>query len=772
MIINHNLPALDAYNKLSGTNVLLAKSLEKLSSGLRINRAGDDAAGLAISEKMRSQIRGLDQATRNSQDGISLIQTAEGALNETHSILQRMRELAVQAANDTLSLNDRQEIQKEVDQLKLEVNRIANTTEFNTKKLLDGTASALTSSDVQTTSIIVNGQVTNFGNYDMSINVNTIGKAQVQKTDIFKSADLQIVNESDVSAAGINDVALQPAGNRLPEGSYKVYAGTTGATSTTTVTIDGIYMQGTVNAALAGGAIGLGNCSGNATVLMEVTAVGGTTLTFDVTVYGTDNKGVTHYSLTAGVQLTADGTFSSQATLNGLASFSNANIGISQFALLDASTFRVGDKIMFDVTGETTTAADTIRISCTSSQLLNNNKVRTYNFESTLAEGMTNLQLWNVYMNTSTGTVYDGKLTFDTGTFTGAQVLASSFDISASGSLAVANIGTALSEIDRFTDASGNFLLQNPQTIKIYQGDGKSTDVTIFGTDTLEDVRKKLNDAIGDGLGQADLVSAAASRHFVTYVQNAQVTGQEAVGGTFVIRSGVTGAKGELTFSGDQAFINALSLTTIQQSAETQFTIDVKDAHTGNAVALNQRISGNRLVGVVDKNVDVIFDPNADTTVNWNGANKSFTIAADAVNTTTTTVHIANNSLMFQIGANPKQNVNASIGNMSAQSLGIDSILVTDNTNANRAITSLDVAISKVSSQRANMGAIQNRLEHTINNLTVASENLTAAESRIRDVDMAKEMMNYTKLNILSQAGTAMLAQANQLPQSILTLLR
>jgi flagellin len=142
MIINHNIMALNAWRSLYSTNNTMGKSLEKLSSGLRINRAADDAAGLAISEKMRGQIRGLDQAVRNAQDGISLLQTAEGALNETHSILQRMREVAVQAANDTLTSGDRSEIQREVDQLLTEINRIANNTEFNTQKLLDGTLNA------------------------------------------------------------------------------------------------------------------------------------------------------------------------------------------------------------------------------------------------------------------------------------------------------------------------------------------------------------------------------------------------------------------------------------------------------------------------------------------------------------------------------------------------------------------------------------------------------------------------------------------------------
>ncbi|AOR24723.1 flagellin Hag [Clostridium taeniosporum] len=139
MIINHNMNAMNAHRNMAMNTVNSGKSMEKLSSGLRINRAGDDAAGLAISEKMRGQIRGLDQASRNAQDGISLIQTAEGALNETHSTLQRMRELAVQASNSTNTDTDRAEIQKEINQLTSEINRIGNNTEFNTQKLVDGT---------------------------------------------------------------------------------------------------------------------------------------------------------------------------------------------------------------------------------------------------------------------------------------------------------------------------------------------------------------------------------------------------------------------------------------------------------------------------------------------------------------------------------------------------------------------------------------------------------------------------------------------------------
>ena len=142
MVVQHNLTAMNANRQLGITTSAQAKSSEKLSSGYKINRAADDAAGLTISEKMRSQIRGLNKASDNAQDGISLIQTAEGALNETHSILQRMNELATQAANDTNTTSDRNAVQDELDALTSEIDRIASTTQFNTQNLLDGKFSA------------------------------------------------------------------------------------------------------------------------------------------------------------------------------------------------------------------------------------------------------------------------------------------------------------------------------------------------------------------------------------------------------------------------------------------------------------------------------------------------------------------------------------------------------------------------------------------------------------------------------------------------------
>ena len=193
MVINHNIPALQSYNIVNNTSNQLQKAIAKLSSGLRINSAADDAAGLAISEKMRAQVRGLDKAVSNAEDGISLIQTAEGALSETHSMLQRMRELSVQAANDTLTQQDRSYIQVEIDQLRDEVTRVGNTTQFNKKKLLNGDSAALWSSDNLETKAIINGglrEVDQFGqkksiegNYKISIKADP-GQGEVQKSDI------------------------------------------------------------------------------------------------------------------------------------------------------------------------------------------------------------------------------------------------------------------------------------------------------------------------------------------------------------------------------------------------------------------------------------------------------------------------------------------------------------------------------------------------------------------------------------------------------------
>lgn len=547
MRVYHNIPALFTYNSLSTTNDQLQKSINKLSTGLRINSAADDAAGLAISEKMRGQIRGLDMAVRNAQDGISMIQTAEGALNETQSILQRMRELSIQAANDTLTANDRQAIQLEIDQLKEEIDRIANTTQFNKKKLLDGSASILWSTDTPDTKVFVRGglrQVDAYGqktalegNYKVTIEAEEIGQGQVLKTDIFK----------------------------LKHGSA-------------------------------------------------------------------------------------------------------AEIG------------------------------------------------------------------------------------------------------------QVASSNSKLYDIDKFWDANGKFMLEDPQTLTLVMGDGQQRSVTIYADDTLVSLAEKLGGAIQDMQSAYVSTTAVTAGNLVQYVApgSAATSGNLAVEGTIVISSAVAGKAGEITFIGDEDLLKALSLSQIQESKENRFTVTVTDAHSGDSVA-NASVTGNLLVGIVHENVDVEFNSMADVTVSWSTTDGKWSFEQISSGTTdafTTYIHLADNTTVFQIGANEGEDMGVDLGDMSVRSLGIHRVLVTDRESAARSISIIDGAIDKVSSQRAKLGAYQNRLEHTINNLTTASQNLTAAESRIRDLDMAQEMMNFTKLQILMQAGNAMLAQANTLPQAVLQLLR
>ncbi|MCA1980893.1 MAG: flagellin, partial [Calditerrivibrio sp.] len=184
MIIYNNVPSLTGQRFVGVSNSNLAKSLEKLSSGLRINHASDDASGLAISEKLRGQISGLKRASMNAQDGISMLQTAEGAMGEVQSILQRMRELSVQASNGIYTTNDRKYIQDEVDQLKAEINRISSSTEFNTKKLLNGDATALWSTDKSDKlSAIIRSKVAE-GNYNINLDVVNPGSNYVYKSDV------------------------------------------------------------------------------------------------------------------------------------------------------------------------------------------------------------------------------------------------------------------------------------------------------------------------------------------------------------------------------------------------------------------------------------------------------------------------------------------------------------------------------------------------------------------------------------------------------------
>ncbi|NLW49049.1 MAG: hypothetical protein GXY86_17175 [Firmicutes bacterium] len=539
MRINHNLSSLNAWRNLTTANNSIMKKAEKLMSGLRINRAADDAAGLAISETMRSQIRGLSQASRNAQDAISLIQTAEGGLVEVHAMLQQMRERCVAAATGTYIFSDGMAIQKEIDQIKDEIDRIANTTQFNHKNLLDGTTGAIVSTDRTNTQVFI--------------------------------------------GSGVSMVDPR--------------------------------------------------------------------------------KGITNRSMEYHLEITA------------------TNPGQAQ------------------------------------------------------------IQLSNIFMTRTDGTTPSE----------------------------IATVNTKLKDIDQFWDNSGLCLLNNPQPVTLLQGDGKQAVVYLFGDDTLQDAIDKLNGAIANELGQGKYV--ADPNQFVSFVPSPplDVTGTETVAGTLVFRSAIAGRTGELRLASGEQIINAFGLSDIQKSSRNQFTVNATDAN-GNIILANELITDNILSGMLHPNIDVKFDVNANITVGFDIVNKEFTFTG-AATPFETIIKYSDNSLNFQIGPNEMHLMYAAIGNMDSEALGVNRVIATDKVSAGRSITIIDIAISKVSSQRASLGAVQNRLEHTINNLGVAGENLTASESRIRDSDMAGEMMEYVKFQTLLQSSQTMLAQANQQPESVLGLL-
>ena len=501
MVVQHNMAAMNANRMLSGVASAQSKSTEKLSSGYRINRAADDAAGLSISEKMRSQIRGLNKASDNAQDGISLIQTAEGALNEQHSILQRMRELSVQAANGTETDDDREAVQNEIEQLQSELTRISDTTEFNTMKLLDGSQS---------------------GN-------------KVQAS-VSKSADANLTTE--------------PA--------------TTGKS---------------ISAALT-----------------NTNTAYGTESTYAVTVMDKNgNASTTTVKFTAG----ADEDKDADAIIKAL---KNTDLA---------------DK--FD-------------------------------------------------MEYSTGT--------KTITFTSKEEGVSS-------NVVLTQLGTAAAAAATVTPG--------------------------------EDAYSKLAAGIGAYKGEGNIEDSIFT---VNGEKFAYVTDPTKLGD-------------------DYKDVNYV------QTKADDGTVDKDDA-----AAMAKLINAKTGIAAV-----------ADGTGN-------ISLKAGSSNT--------GKGIELQIGANEGQTMSFTLDDMSADALGVGvgKVDLSKQETAKTATTTIDAAIKKVSKARGQMGAVQNRLEHTINNLDTAAENMQTAESRIRDTDMAEEMVNYSKNNILAQAGQSMLAQANQSNQGVLTLLQ
>lgn len=573
MRIQNNLAAMNAHRVLGSNNTNTAKSLEKLSSGFKINRAGDDAAGLAISEKMRAQIKGLETAQANANDGISLVQTAEGALTEVHSMLNRMTELATKSANATIQDDvDREAIQKEVTALNEEIDRISKGTNFNGIKLLDGSLSG--SSASRTGTVLDGGTVASF-------------------------------EKAKATGAAIGTVSLVAAATTAKD---------TFVLDGQKVEVDWTKKEFAEVASMTAKSWGAGAAA--------MTANDGKLIAEKF--QDAFNAAAKEQGVTGSVKVTfSTDTFSIESQSKN----SNSEVGFSGTDKLASTVLTAANSLGFAMFGKVTAGA----ISNIAEA------VKTYNGDTLAATDEFQLNINGQKITITAGAALTKGTTTMTAVATAIQT----------------NVKTA---IDTYNTNMGL-------------------------TKNVYDAKSGLT-----GLDEAD----------------------------FKVEAGKDGNL-VVTYSGD--------------------------------------VEG----------VEFSFEDIGDKTV---GASLGLTGGSSAVG--------GGKGLQLQVGesSDDYQKVAVSIGNMGTTGLGIENINLGTQSGAAEAIDKIKSAINTVSDNRAGLGAVQNRLEHTLNNLGVTHENITAAESRIRDVDMAKEMMNFTKNNILTQAAQAMLAQANQQPQGVLQLLR
>ena len=624
MVVQHNMQAMNANRMLNVTTSTQSKSTEKLSSGYKINRAADDAAGLTISEKMRKQIKGLDQASTNAEDGVSSVQTAEGALTEVHSMLQRMNELAVQASNGTNSESDRSAIQDEIDQLTTEIDRVAETTKFNETYLLKGDGSTKKST-ISAHDAGLAGKLTDNGD----------------GTTTFK-LDKQLAVGDKVTIAG-KDYTI---GKSKDTAGYIAKAGVTGASAPSAV-----GDSATINGATQ-------------TIVAKATKAG----------------------VTGNTNLDTAAKVTTGAAANGFAS------------------------------GDTITAAD--------------GKVWTF----TQVDSDTN----------------------PTATANSSGKYAWMSDDATPQFKTAANYGDLLTDGAKIQTTSTNAEVKKLNGVTITAALDK-TEVSI--TDTAKIA------AMGSGVTAGDTVTVGGVTKEVTAqtptsfedvktaIKGASAGGTVKIG-TTSYKIGTKTDKDTITADdliakikeGDTVEVGSNKYTAIGVSATADDSITVDEAYKKMTEELTKASSiGTDTAAAVKSNGDGSFTITNGTVETKGALSFSLHVGADADMTNKITVDVET---------------------MNAANLGIKGLNVKDDTgiSATYAIDAIADAVSKVSAQRSALGAVQNRLEHTIANVDNVVENTTSAESRIRDTDMAEEMVNYSKNNIL--------AQANQSNQGVLSLLQ
>lgn len=717
--INHNLAALNAHRNLVTTTNNMSASMEKLSSGFRINKGSDNPAGLVISEQFRAQIAGLNRAIENSEGSIDMIQTAEGALTEISNLLISMRELAIHAANE--GFNDADQLaadQAEIDNAIKTIDRIAANTQFGTKKLIDGSKAniaTVTSANASQATIYQSSLTTGIHSISATktadptatLNTTSLGLS-LANTDgdpynlEEKIHNLDVVQASDVAKKTSDQVTIADAwGNNLTIATTATYAQITSAAALAVATASHVGTYTVVfNYQESGEAV-----TGEQTIQVAV-EVGDDANTIA-------SKFSTQIALNTALagKVQASGTAGAGNSLF----FTAANAG-AQFSMKTNTSTTDASSALFSITSQSSRGYSGRDLSLTATTVKNSSVTQT--------------------------------VTLASGTYSSLSSLVSALDTALLTAFATVSGGT-IADVDASVVNSNQIQLAtwdegSDYKIKLNTVGG--------GTGDLENVLQLTPDTLASS-GTDALVSFDNYTTSVTSVKYGSTT-QVTIGSK---ASGETGrGTVKLTISNAQVGVNVGNLL-----------LDVK------AARFDVRLDGGPATAVTGGVKTNIF--NADRS-------QSLIVKYDLASTGgTETINNTDQSLVFQIGANVGQTARIGLRNMSASSLGknlpgnlytsLAGIDVTTVQGAQDAQAVVDAAINEVSTTRGTLGTFQkNTLESNLRNLRIASQNLTASESRIRDTDMAKEISNFTKNQILLQAGTAMLAQANQVPQVVLSL--
>jgi len=698
-IINTNVPSLTAQRNLTTSQGQLATALQRLSSGLRINSARDDAAGLAIADRFTAQIRGLNQAARNANDGISLAQTAEGALNEVGNNLQRLRELAVQSANATNSATDRVALQAEAAQLIAEIDRVASTTKFNGVALLDGS--------------FTNQQFQVGADANQTISITAINSARVT------TLGSTTTNSTTVAGGGVT-------ANILSAGD---------------LVLNGVSIQGTV-AGAAGqttdSAFAKAAAINAQSALSFVTATAATTAA----------------SGTAAAQTVTPATTSSTTAATGPAAATTTVSGgvITAFGTpaedITAGDIEINGTAIGAITGGADAAGQATNVAAAINLLTGTHGVTA----TVYGAGLDQIRLTNATtaaISVDLGVVDSSSTLANTGLTNGTNQLANTYSAITGTNFTVG--GNAV------TFAGG-----------VYASSTLATDALVTATNTA---LTGLGFTVANSGGNLAL-SRVDGANFTVTAANAATQAVTGFGATITTTNGVAASSTITAISSGDLSINGVAITTViaattsasQRGTDLAAAINSQQASTG--VTATAAASGALTLSAADgRNITVAFSGTADA--NNTGLTATTTRSTLTLSSTDsagiTITGNASGNAGFTDGLNPST---------ATTTGGLSLLSIATVVGSNTAIATVDAALATVNSTRADLGAYQNRFASTVANLTTTSENLSASRSRILDADFAAETAALTRGQILQQAGVAILAQANSLPQQVLALLR